>query len=100
MVADRLVSSCIIRKTCVIHRNYIQEVTSLGGRLAECPTLNKGVYFCALERTQVQIYKNSVMKLIGPAGKDNINATVVELQRSEIDHKRVVKPKVVLLSQD
>lgn len=34
------------------------------------------------------------------AEKNNISAPVVELQRSEIDHKRVMKPKVVLLSQD
>ena len=34
------------------------------------------------------------------AGKENVGAPVVELQRSEIDHKRVVKPKVVFLSQD
>ena len=36
------------------------------------------------------------------AGKDNVyvSAPVVELQCSEVDHKRVMKPKVVLLSQD
>ena len=34
------------------------------------------------------------------AGKDNISEPVAELQRCEIDHKRVMKPKVVLLSQD
>ena len=36
------------------------------------------------------------------AEKDNVyvSAPVVELQCSEVDHKRVMKPKVVLLSQD
>ena len=41
-----------------------------------------------------------ILQDVEQAGKENVGAPVVELQRSEIDHKRVVKPKVVLLSQD